>query len=88
MRHPDDMPYLRHILDAIARVEEYTRGVDQEAFERTPLVQDGVIRQIMVIGEAVKLLSEELRDKYPSIPWRDVARMRDTLIHRYSGINV
>ncbi len=80
--------YLHHILDAIARIEMYAQGLDQESFNKNLLVQDGVIRQIMVIGEAVKLLSGELRDKYAHIPWQDIAGMRDKLTHRYFGIDL
>jgi len=52
------------------------------------LVQDGIIRQIEIIGEATKNLSKDLREKYPQIPWRDIAGMRDRLIHHYFGINL
>ena len=88
MKHRDDTLYLRHILDAIARIEQYMHGLSRDNFEQNLLVQDGVIRQIMIIGEAAKLLSEELRAKYTDIPWRDMARMRDKLIHRYFGVNI
>lgn len=75
-------------MDAIARIEQYVQGFDREAFDEDLLVQDGVIRQIMVIGEAAKLLSSGLRDKYAHIPWQDIAGMRDKLIHRYFGIDL
>lgn len=57
----DESFYLRHILDAIVRVEEYLQGLDEAAFIRNSLVQDGVIRQIEIIGEATKRLSSQLR---------------------------
>ncbi len=81
----DDI-YLRHILDAIKRIEEYVKGIDEESFLRNYLVQDGVIRQIEIIGEAVKRLSTKLRKKYSQIPWQDIAGMRDKLIHDYFGV--
>lgn len=83
-----DSLFLRHILDAIARIEQYVQGLDREGFGENLLVQDGVIRQITVIGEAVKSLSNELRDEYARIPWQDIAGMRDKLIHRYFGIDL
>jgi len=83
-----DAIYLRHILDAITRTESYTHGVDEAAFFAQPLLQDGVIRQIEIIGEAVKQLSSALRDRYPQIPWKDVAGMRDKLIHQYFSVDI
>ena len=68
MKQHSDLPYLHHILDAIDRIEQYVRGLDRAAFDQNPLVQDGVIRQMMVVGEAVKLLSKGLRAKHADIP--------------------
>ena len=80
--------YLRHVLDAVRRIEEYVRGVDEQAFHAQPLIQDAVIRQIEVIGEAVKRLSASLREKHPTIPWQDIAGTRDILIHHYFGVSL
>jgi len=85
---PHDIPYLRHILDAIERIEEYIQDVTEEEFHQHNLVQDGVIRQLEIIGEATKQLSEELRNSHALIPWRDIAGMRDKLIHHYFGVDI
>ena len=84
----DDTVYMRHILDAIGRIEEYVIGLDRDAFLRTSLVQDGVIRQFEIIGEATKNLSETLKERHPNIPWKDIAGMRDKLIHQYFGVDI
>ncbi len=84
----DDSVYLHHIRDAISRIEEYLRGIDESTFKQQTLIQDGVIRQIEIIGEATKRLSPTLRTAQHQIPWQDIARMRDKLIHDYFGVDV
>jgi uncharacterized protein with HEPN domain len=84
----DDAVYLRHILDAIAKTEEYSRGMDRAAFEASTITQDAVIRQPEIIGEATKHLSQGLRSANALVPWEDISGMRDKLIHDYMGVDV
>ena len=84
----DATAYLRHISDAISRIEEYVRGTEYRDFTENHLIQDGVIRQIEIIGEATKRLPEKIRKKYFDIPWKDMAGMRDKLIHGYFGVDL
>src|SRR5713226_5529183 len=83
----DDRAYLMHIRDAARRILAYT-GDGHDAFMADSKTQDAVIRNIEVIGEATKNLSDSLKAGQPAIPWRQIAGMRDTLIHRYFGVNL
>jgi uncharacterized protein with HEPN domain len=85
---PEDRLYLHHILDAIRRIESYLDGVDAQQFESTPLIQDAVIRQLEIIGEAAKRLSEPLRRATPVVPWREIMGMRNKLTHDYMGVDL
>jgi len=85
---PRDRLYLQHILDAVLRIESYLQVLDRQEFDRSSLVQDAVIRQLQIIGEASKRLSEELKSSLSAIPWRQVTGMRDKLTHDYMGVDL
>lgn len=84
----DTRLYILDIWDSILAIEEYTRGLTEEGFCSNRLVQDGVVRRIEIIGEAVKNLDEKFRDNYPDIPWKGMARMRDKIAHEYFGVDL
>lgn len=87
MKH-DDSVYLRHMLDAIVKIESYLEEVSKDVFLMDSLIQDGVIRQIEIVGEATKNLSSDLREAHAHLPWQDMAGMRDKLIHQYFGVDL
>jgi uncharacterized protein with HEPN domain len=82
-----DLIYLRHIRDAIGKIESYV-AVGRDEFMKASHWQDAVVRQLEIIGEATKRLSQPLREKYPQIPWRQVAGLRDVLIHDYALVDL
>ena len=78
--------YIRDILAAIAAIEEFVGLIDLESFKSNDLVSSAVIRKFEIIGEAAKNVPLLVRNQYPDIPWKEMAGMRDKLIHSYFGI--
>jgi uncharacterized protein with HEPN domain len=75
------------ILETIAYLESFTNGISFEAFESNPEKLFAVVKAIEIIGEAVKKIPDEIRSQYPQIPWKDIAGMRDVLVHNYWRID-
>lgn len=78
---------LADIIEACSAIASYIIGSDWDGFQKDPKTRDAVIRQMEIIGEAVKSLPEELRQEQPQIPWRQIAGFRDVLIHSYFGVD-
>ena len=78
---------MEDINEAIARIERYTAGLTLNAFLADTKTQDATVRNLQIIGEAVKGLSSVFRKKHQGVPWREIAGMRDRLIHDYAGVN-
>ncbi len=86
----NDEAFIKHILDAVQSIEEYTRNMSSEDFmsESNKVVRDAVVRQFEIIGEATRRLSEETKKLNPDLPWQDIADMRNKLIHEYFGVDM
>jgi len=84
----DPRIFIAHILECIEHIEDYISDMTEETFSKTPQLQDAVIRRIEVMGEAVKNLPPAIKMKYPDIPWKEIAGMRDILIHGYFGVDL
>jgi uncharacterized protein with HEPN domain len=83
----DPRVYLAHITECIDRIQEYTTQ-GREAFFVSRLTQDAVVRNLEIIGEAARRVPESYRQAHPHIPWREMAGLRDVLIHDYEGVDI
>jgi len=82
-----DVEFLADTKEAVLRINAYTQDLSYEQFLEDKKTQDAVVRNLEIIGEAAKNISEELKKKYPQIRWKDLAGVRDKLIHHYFGVN-
>jgi len=83
----DDTVYLRHILDAIDLIEDYTKGMSENEFLSNSMARDAVVRQIEIIGEAARNISDKFQEKHPKLPWAKMIGIRNKIIHEYFNIN-
>jgi uncharacterized protein with HEPN domain len=79
--------YIHDIHDSLQKIMEYTRGINYDDFTENSMIIDAVTRNFEIIGEAAKNIPQEIKAKYPDIPWSDMVGMRNILIHGYFGID-
>ena len=88
MAKRDEILFLEEIYESIDLIGRYVSGLTEKEFEENIEKQDAVLRRIEIIGEAVKNLSNTTRTQYPDIPWKEMAGMREVVIHQYFGVTL
>lgn len=83
----DDYTYLKHIQDAITKIEKYLSDLSYDSFSCNDLIIDAVMKELEIIGEAANNVSDKFRQDNPEIPWRKIIGIRNVLIHEYFGVN-
>ncbi len=84
----DIVLFIEDILNSIKNIEDFSKNLNKEKFSKDNLRQSAIIRQLEIIGEAVKNIPDSFRRKYPKIVWKDIAGFRDILSHAYFGVNL
>lgn len=79
--------FIKDILTAIDNIEDFVKGLSFEEFCKSEKTQSAFVWQIQIIGEAVKNIPKDIRDRYKEVPWKYMARMRDKIAHFYFGID-
>lgn len=80
--------YVYIMLESISYIGDFIKDLDWETFKDTVMTQDAVLRRITIIGEATKSVPDDVRSRYPDVPWKKIAGMRDKLIHDYMGVRL
>lgn len=82
------LDFVEDILDAMDKVELLVEGVDYDRFEADFRINFAVVRALEIIGEASKRLPDDLRQRYPAVPWKGMAGMRDRIVHEYDNVDL
>ncbi len=84
----DPLFFLEDINEAILLIKKYIKKISEEDFAKDIQLQDSVIRRLEIIGEAAKNIPPHLKEKYSTVPWKEICGMRDVLTHAYFGTNI
>ncbi len=84
----DNLVYIKHIRDAIDKIEDYIKGLNFESFSRDNKTIDAVVREIEIIGEAAKNIGDDFKSLHPDFSFQEATNMRNMLIHEYFGVNL
>jgi len=84
----EDLAFIEHILDSINAIKDFSKNMSKEELSSNRLKQSAIVREIEIIGEAVKNISESLKNKHPEIEWKEIVGTRDKMIHHYFGVDL
>ena len=84
----NDLAFIEHILDSINAIEKFSKNMNKDKLMSDRLKQSAIVREIEIIGEAVKNISESLKKKHSEIEWKEIAGTRDKMIHHYFGVDL
>ncbi|MFH1358511.1 MAG: DUF86 domain-containing protein [archaeon] len=88
MKEKEDIVFINHVLDSINAIVDYSKNMDKEDLVLNRMKQSAIVREIEIIGEASKNISNSVRKKYFSVPWRDIIGTRDKIIHKYFEVDL
>lgn len=88
MSEKDDLIFIRHMRDSVRAIEEFSADLTKETLLSDRLRQSAIVREIEVIGEAARNVSDTLKKRHAAIPWKDIIGTRDIMIHRYFGVDL
>ncbi len=88
MNKKDHLIFLEHILESIKDIESYSKGISKNRFFKDKQLQDAIVRRIEIIGEAVRNIPDDVKNKYATISWKEIVGTRDIFIHHYFGIDL
>jgi uncharacterized protein with HEPN domain len=85
MKHDD--VYIKHIFEAAGELSEFVKGMNKKGFLDNKMARAAAVRQIQIIGDATKLISDATKSQFKDIPWKDITGMRDKIVHDYFGVD-
>ncbi len=88
MMEKDNSVFIKHILDSINAIEDFSKDISKDKLESSRLIQSAVVREIQIIGEAVKNISTSFKQEHSEIPWKEIMGTRDKMIHHYFGVDL